>query len=394
MLKQLTISVAALAICGASTLAADNAKEQAALPGIAQTLKKNIPLEKSAYQLNIVYFLGNDTQPVADYERRLSELLICTQQFYGQEMKRNGFGARSFGMNMKTPDRVDFIVYKAKHPAKDYPYYSNQGPGGVKAIQELEEYFKAHPGMKKSQHVLVIMPTWNDNNNGPMNPGGVPFYGMGKYCFALDYPAFDIKHMGMNTREGHLLTKWFGGMVHELGHGLNLPHNHATTTDGNKLGTALMGAGNYTLGMRPTFITPASCALLDVCEVFATSPEPKFYTGRQPAAVKEVSITFKGDNIDIAGAFNSARTVKSLNIYVENPPYAVNQDYENVSFTVPLNKKEGAFKTVIDRKELGSLNTNEFRITLWFLMDNGERLEKHYTFYLDNLKDYKETAEK
>ncbi len=392
MLKQLTFSIASIAICATGALAYDNAKAPSPAPTVADTLKSKIKLQESAYQLNIVYFLGSDMQPVADYERRLSELLICTQQFYGQEMKRNGFGARSFGMDMKTPDRVNFIVYKAKEPASAYPYYSDKGPGGAKVIQELEQHFKANPGMKKSQHVLVIMPTWNDKNNGPLNPGGVPFYGMGKYCFALDYPAFDIKHMGMNTREGHLLTKWFGGMVHELGHGLNLPHNHATTTDSNKFGTALMGAGNYTLGMKPTFITPASCALLDVCEVFATSPEPKFYTGRQPAAVKDVAITFDGDNINIAGAFSSARTVKSLNIYVADPPYAVNQDYENVSFTVPLNKKDGTFKTVIDRKELGSLKTNEFRISLWLLMDNGERFEKHYTFYRDNLKDYKDAS--
>ena len=41
---------------------------------------------------------------------------------------------------------------------------------------------------------------------------------MGRNCFALDYPAFDIKHLGQKTREGRLLTKWYGGMAHELGH--------------------------------------------------------------------------------------------------------------------------------------------------------------------------------
>ncbi len=392
MLKQFSTAIVSMAILGSLTYAADDTKTPAPLPGTAEALKTSIPLEKSAYQLNVVYFLGNDMQPVEDYERRLSELILCTQQFYGQEMKRNGFGARSFGLDMKTPDRVNILLYKAKEPAKEYPYYSNKGPGGHKAIMELEEYFRAHPGAKKSQHVLVIMPTWNDNNNGPLNPGGVPFYGMGKYCFALDYPAFDIKHLGQNTREGRLLTKWFGGMVHELGHGLNLPHNHATATDERKFGTALMGAGNYTLGMSPTFITPASCALLDVCEVFGTDPNVKYYTGREHLDLKKLSIKFANNKIGITGTYSAPRTVKSLNVYVEDPPYAVNQDYENVTFTTAPNKKEGQFKVMIDRDELKSLKTNEFRISLWFLMDNGEFVRKHYTFFRDKPEDYNEPS--
>lgn len=118
-------------------------------------------------------------------------------------MQRHGYGARSFGLDIKSPGRVNIIEYKAKNPAAHYPY---ENGGGWKAAQELEEFFKANPDRKKSQHTLVIMPTWNDEKNGPDNPGGVPFYGMGRNCFALDYPAFDIKHLGQKTREGQLLT--------------------------------------------------------------------------------------------------------------------------------------------------------------------------------------------
>ncbi len=70
--------------------------------------------EKTARQLNIVYFLGSDTEPVPDYERRLSELLLYLQQFYGKEMQRHGYGARSFGLDIKSPGRVNIIEYKAK----------------------------------------------------------------------------------------------------------------------------------------------------------------------------------------------------------------------------------------------------------------------------------------
>ena len=354
---------------------------------VPDVLKDRIALKKTAQQLNVVYFLGSDTEPVPDYERRLSELLLYLQQFYGREMQRHGYGARSFGLDIKSPGRVNIIEYKAKNPAAHYPY---ENGGGWKAAQELEEFFKANPDRKKSQHTLVIMPTWNDEKNGPDNPGGVPFYGMGRNCFALDYPAFDIKHLGQKTREGQLLTKWYGGLAHELGHGLNLPHNHQTASDGKKYGTALMGAGNYTFGTSPTFLTPASCALLDACEVFSVTPAQKFYEGRPEVEIKDTAISFKGDQILISGSYKSPQTVKALNVYVQDPPYAVNQDYDAVSFSQRLGKKSGKFSMKIDKKELDGLTNNEFRISLIFILANGLHMQKHFTFHWDALQDYRD----
>ena len=354
---------------------------------VPDVLKDRIALKKTAQQLNVVYFLGSDTEPVPDYERRLSELLLYLQQFYGREMQRHGYGARSFGLDIKSPGRVNIIEYKAKNPAAHYPY---ENGGGWKAAQELEEFFKANPDRKKSQHTLVIMPTWNDEKNGPDNPGGVPFYGMGRNCFALDYPAFDIKHLGQKTREGQLLTKWYGGLAHELGHGLNLPHNHQTASDGKKYGTALMGAGNYTFGTSPTFLTPASCALLDACEVFSVTPAQKFYEGRPEVEIKDTAISFKGDQILISGSYKSPQTVKALNVYVQDPPYAVHQDYDAVSFSQRLGKKSGKFSMKIDKKELDGLTNNEFRISLMFILANGLHMQKHFTFHWDALQDYRD----
>lgn len=354
---------------------------------VPDVLKDRIALKKTAQQLNVVYFLGSDTEPVPDYERRLSELLLYLQQFYGREMQRHGYGARSFGLDIKSPGRVNIIEYKAKNPAAHYPY---ENGGGWKAAQELEEFFKANPDRKKSQHTLVIMPTWNDEKNGPDNPGGVPFYGMGRNCFALDYPAFDIKHLGQKTREGQLLTKWYGGLAHELGHGLNLPHNHQTASDGKKYGTALMGAGNYTFGTSPTFLTPASCALLDACEVFSVTPAQKFYEGRPEVEIKDTAISFKGDQILISGSYKSPQTVKALNVYVQDPPYAVNQDYDAVSFSQRLGKKSGKFSMKIDKKELDGLTNNEFRISLMFILANGLHMQKHFTFHWDAFQDYRD----
>lgn len=368
-------------------------------PGYAAEKEKASPkaeaplaLKKSAKLLNVVYFLGSDTEPVPDYERRLSELLLHLQQFYGKEMARNGYGPRSFGLDMKSPGSVNIIVYKAKKPASNYPY---EDGGGHRALVEMEEYFKAHPGMKRSDHTLFIMPTWKDDKNSDLSPGGVPFYGMGRNCFALDYPAFELKHLGQKTKEGQLLTKWYGGMAHELGHGLNLPHNHATTTDTQKLGTALMGGGNYTFGSSPTFLTPASSALLDACEVFSFNPKKEFYKGDSAVRLKDFSISFadKGEKISLSGSYSCKQAVRALNVYFQDPPYAVNQDYDAVSFSYPLGKKSGRFSAKIDKKELYGLTNNTFQIELMFVLDSGQQFHKKVVFKWDDLKDYKEKSE-
>lgn len=187
--------------------------------GAKAKLAGSIQLAPSEHQLNIVYFYGCDFQPAKDHERRLSELFTYVQQFYGQAMQRNGFGARSFGMAMLPNGNVDIITIKGKLPHKDYPY--NGGHGKVQA--EIAEYFAAHPEKLRSGHTFILMPTWLDDKFSDENPGGVPYYGVGKTAFAMDYGDFDLQYLGDDTPKGRLLTKYLGGLAHELGHALNLP---------------------------------------------------------------------------------------------------------------------------------------------------------------------------
>lgn len=346
--------------------------------------KVKMKIAPSAHQLNIIYFVPSNREPIEGYERRLSDLFLHLQQFYGKEMARNGFGPRSFGLTMKSPEDVDILVIKGKKDDKSYPY---DGGGGT-VIGEVEDYFKTHPAARKSGHTIVIMPTWYDDKTNDENPGGVPFYGMGKICFALDYKDFDLKHIGADTHQGRLLTKWYGGLAHELGHGLNLPHNHATKTDEKNLGTALMGAGNYSFGSKPTFITPASCGILDGCEVFATESKTKHYQGVNEVKVSGGSIKITDDTIAIEGEYACQIPVKSLVVFVEDQPYGVNRDYEALSFLKSLEgKKKGKFSLTIPRDELIGLNDNEFQVRLTFVLSNGNLVRKPFTFYKDNLKD-------
>lgn len=341
------------------------------------------------YQLNVIYFLPYDDQPVEGYESRLNDLLLYVQDFYRKEMNRNGFGDKTFGLE-KTPDkRVKITVIRGKY---DIPYYSYDNGGGWKAEKEIEEYFKANPGTKKSHHVLVIMPSTSGDD---MNPGGVPFYGIGKYCFALDYKYFDIKYLGENSEKGYLLTKWFGGMAHELGHGLNLPHNREQVSVGKQYGVALMGSGNYTLGQRPTFLTKASCAILNNCEVFARK-KADYYNKNTGFRLKDMEVTFPGsalpaNEVVVKGSFETKIPVNAVNIYIDHAPFGqVNNDYDAESWTVKPDK-DNHFTLQIPRNELHTKDISSFQVRVRFLFENGIITIQTANFDWNNLKPYRLT---
>ncbi len=328
-MKAITAMMCALGL----SVAATGAVPEHFHPRAKELLADSIELIPSENKLNVIYFIGNDREPIADYERRISELLVYLQQYYGKEMVRNGQGAHSFGLSMKDNGNVLIHLVRGKKPHTEYSYGSGHNP----CLAEVNAYLDAVPGRRTSQHTFVIMPTHYDAEYNDLNPGGVPFYGLGTNCFALDYAHFDIKHIGKRTKEGRLLTKWYGGFAHELGHGLNLPHNLGSASDNKALGTALMGAGNYTFGYSPTYLTLASCRILANSELFVSEgTKTKFYTRFTAPAIEEANFKRVGDKLELY--LRTAPEVVNVNAYVQDPPFAVNQDYDAVPFACNMSK--------------------------------------------------------
>lgn len=285
-----------------------------------------------AQNLNVVYFIPNDVAVPADYHRRLSEILLNTQDFFGKEMQRNGYGIKTFGLlKDDAKKRIKLIEIKGKLGKAAYPY-----SGGSGAVQtEIAAYKSTNPSEFTSDHYLVIIPAYTYDANG--EPGGPPFYGVGKTCFALDYADQDVKYLGAGGTLGTRATKWIGGMVHELGHGLNLPHNRQKAVSENALGMSLMWAGNSTWGVSPTFLTAADCAVLNTNQVF--NNDGKSYYGSVAASVERIYGEYNAAKkaIIIKGKFKSAAPVTDL-VYFNDPNVngegtGVNKDYNSIAWT-------------------------------------------------------------
>ena len=301
-----------------------------------ELLADSIPLVPSAHQVNVVYFVPSDMEPYADYERRLSELLLYLQQFYGKEMTRNGYANRSFGLKRLPNGNVDIILIRGKEPQSVYA--DEKERGWEKEAKEVEAYFAAHPGTKASEHTFFLAPVPATADIVHGSPGGWAFHGDGTNCYAIDYPDFELKHIGHDDREGKLLTLWYGGFAHELGHGLNLPHNTGTKPQNDAMGTALLANGNYTFGTKPTYLTKASCDILDCSQTFLPAGATvKPYMEHPYSEAKDIVLSFDGEALHLRMGVWGA---KHINAYVQDPPFVINQDYDAVAFPVSIGSEE------------------------------------------------------
>ncbi len=273
----------------------------------------------SKHNLNIIYFIPSGSIERVNSHRRLSEILLQGQEFFKQNMVNNGFGEKTFSLLVdQDKKRVKIHYIKGKYSESYYPYEG----GGQKIITEIKEYYASNPDRPSSDHYLVITPVEDPKNNN------APYYGLGKFCFATDYDDMDIRFLGGSNNLSTTATTYIGGLLHELGHGLNLPHNKEKVSEHNKSKTALMGSGNYTYGATPTFLTKASCAILNNNQLFNNFSNP-FYTGAT-ASVDNIQASYQDNAIKISGTIHTDTEVNYISIY--HDPADDNADYDAVSW--------------------------------------------------------------
>ncbi|MES2544618.1 MAG: discoidin domain-containing protein [Bacteroidota bacterium] len=330
------------------------------------------------HNLNIVYFIPNDVVEPAGYHRRLSEILLQAQEFFGKEMERNGYGYKTFGLlKDDVKKRIKLIVIKGSQGKSAYP---SGGHGAI--VTEISAYRTTHSTEFTGDHYLVILPAATYDSNG--EPGGVPFYGTGKTCYALDYADQDIKYLGTGGTLGARATKWIGGMIHELGHGLNLPHNRQKYSSEASLGMALMWGGNSTWGVSKTFLTAADCAILNVNQIF--NNDNKTYYGTSTASVKEIYANYDASKaaIIVSGKYTSSIAVKDVLFFndpnVNNEGTGVNKDYNAIVWvSKPIGADGFAIEIPISDLEYKTDNI-PYELKVKLAQENGNAIETIYSY--------------
>ncbi|KIO75747.1 hypothetical protein TH53_18930 [Pedobacter lusitanus] len=262
------------------------------------------------YNLNLVYFVPTDFPEIPDYHRRVSEYMLNMRAFTAKWMNHWGYGDKTFGLlTDDAKQRVRITMIKGKLTKKDYGY--DNGAANVKA--EVDAYYALHPEEKTSEHYFILLPNDLINNNRDS-----PFYGIGRYAYALDAEGIEVENLGKPGPEG-AYAQWIGGLYHELGHGLNLPHSKGPESEANdtNFGMELMSGGNSTYGTKPTYLSAFSAAILNSSQVF--SKEKSTFYGPVTAKISRMYGKYVGGNMIISGKFNTDVPVSDVILRFNRP---------------------------------------------------------------------------
>ncbi|MCS3531880.1 hypothetical protein [Chryseobacterium sp. JUb7] len=324
------------------------------------------------YNLNVIYFVPNDVPLDPTYKVRLSTQLFWAQNFYRQNMIANGFGPKTFGLftEATNPTNVKIILIHGTKSASSYPYNNT----GNNVLQEVNTFFNSNPNQKTSARSLIF-------TAGKNAYADVAFYGLGLNCFAIDYPGFDVQYLSSTGTGADKFRSLFGGMLHELGHGLGLPHSHQTNTENTTptKGMNLMFYENGTLGVSPTFINRAGCAILNNSELFATTSGTVYRNGNT-TNLKNIKTSFSNGSLNVSGTFESNRTVNEVNIYQDS--YATpSQGYYKVAWSVkPVGN---SFSIAMPVNELQT-KSGPYNLQIELVLNNEENSFQYFPFNYNN----------
>ena len=208
--------------------------------------------------LHIVYWTPSDRDPAPQFRERLTRVLFDVRGFYLREMRRLGFGERTIRLAVDAGGMLTVHVVRGSKPYSEYNVTS-----GSAIRKECLPVLQA-AGIDADQETLVIfcnMSNWDPqtsvmSQNSPYYAGGSLRSGT---AWQVDSPLLDSDLIGKQEpllkdgqygriSVGKYNSIFVGGVCHELGHALGLPHNLERGTERPRYGTSLMGSGNRTYG--------------------------------------------------------------------------------------------------------------------------------------------------
>lgn len=245
--------------------------------------------ERGDRPLVITLFTGSDTDPAPEYRERLTRTMKHIQAFYAKEMKRHGFGELTFQLTTEEDDLLKIHVVKGDKPNAQYT-----GKDGQLIRKLTLEHLKTQ-GIDGSKQTVVIfcnLTKWDPKTRRMSHHS--PYYAGGSHqagtAWQLDSALLDAAEFANTDKElylhdgqyGHISlgryqSIFIGGVCHELGHALGLPHNKQRPDEQERWGTALMGSGNFTYAQevrnegRGSFLTLAHAMKLAVHPAFTGS---------------------------------------------------------------------------------------------------------------------------
>jgi len=348
-------------------------------------------------KLRVAYFHPKDRKPLKDHVSRWNGIMNDVQDFYRSEMKRLGYGEVLLGLER---ENGKLKLHEVSGKDKDDGSYTYKSGGKIKG--EVFNALQAKGINPQEETILIVCGL--SKTEGKKVTIYSPYYGMGAnhiygLCFTADMDWLTIdglrpdptktilqvkEHRGYEPFTlARFNTTYVGGAIHELGHGMSLPHNHATKNEATR-GTALMGAGNYTYRKewrdegKGSFLTHSSALRLLVHPLF--SGTTKQCKESPKAKYGNINLSHTEGKIHIRGNIGSAIPAVAMIAYNDRENkgqrgYMVNNDYDATTWTSVVSPGKEF------RIEIGDLREGNHQIRLLSVHANGATVTKrmHYS---------------
>ena len=243
--------------------------------------------QRADRRLQVVYWTPADREPASRYRERLTKIFLDIQTFYRNEMLRMGFGDRTIQLELESDGMLKMPVVVGVKPYTSYHVQS-----GNEIRRDCVDVL-ATGGVDANKETIVIfcnMSNW-DPEKKTIDQNS-PYYASGSLqsgtAWQVDSPILDLDLLDdtsplVKDRQygeisvGKYNSIFIGGIAHEVGHALSLPHNAERPDQRKAFATALMGSGNRTYGDerrnegRGSFITLAHGLRLAAHPIFSGS---------------------------------------------------------------------------------------------------------------------------
>jgi len=315
-----------------------------------------------------VYFVTRDRQPCSNYEQRLDRVMREVQRFYAQGMKQAGFGDKTFGLETNAQGFLRLHRVRAR---EESAFYGREASDKVR--REVGESLKRE-GIDIDRETIVIFQTllqWTGDRAvevGPYVGGGSHLSGT---AWVYDDDRLDSEllsskapggYYGQPCSLGEFNSHYIGGVAHELGHALGLPHVCETQAQRASRGTALMGGGNHTYGSNlrgegaGTFLHPVSAMRLAHIRVF-TGDLPQA-ADRPSCRLREMNARFEDGKLFLEGRLESDIAMSGVGAYDDWT--RIPDDYDAIGWLGEL-RSDGHFRIVVETLRRGQ---SQMRLTV------------------------------
>jgi len=378
-----------------------------------------VNIKKPHQCVYIVYLNPADRECLPGYQERLDRVMTEVQAWYRDEMERNGFGPMTFPLERDADGKLVIHVVKG---TRAYAL------GEEINDQEIRHQVKG-PMLKEGidieqDHIIIfansVFVSGTDDEKiyrsssaycgGGSHKSGTAWVTDAELLDPLNLPKKTPRILDGGIRPytlGGYNVTYIGGVAHEFGHALGLPHNEQTKEQLEELGYTLMGSGNYHMfGERAgqdtgAFLSKAHATILSshplfkrntddidvdanaVCKFleieFApgkaiASPEAALYVADQEGDDDEELQGRRVSEYIISGRVKSSPRAYAVVAYHDLMHH--HSDYDATSWVGTVGE-DGRFEV-----HVGALTPGEYELRIRCFLVNGDYRQLTYQFTL------------